>query len=517
MNATHETESQVAPTELFLLVTATFAAFAFALVMSSALADGDTGWHIGTGKWILEHRLVPRTDPFSFSAEGHPWMAHEWLSEVVMAVAWAVAGWRGIMLLFGSAAAALYALLALHLRKWMTPGATALTLLCVSVALLPAYLARPHMLALPLLAGWMLLMIQAREQGRAPSLWLGLLMLIWVNAHASFIVGIAIAGAFGLEALIDAERAQRGHVIRDWGVFGAILLIAGLCNPAGLHAYEYPFYVSQLELLQYISEWNPASFGEISMFEILLLFTLFFLLARPTRIPVIRLLMLLGFLHLALEHIRQLAVLAVIAPILLAEPLGRAWNNGVPLPHPPLMRTIRAEAVQLWPLLATALLLFTGMIALRLAIPFDRPDSRGVPQAALSALPQDLRTRPVFNEYSFGGLLVLEGIRPFIDGRSDMYGDAFTTDYFEMARGDIARWRRADARWKFAWTILPPDNALVPLLDKEPGWRRVHTDEWAVIHAADTRRGAEFRQAPVSERSDSLASIGSDREARSPH
>lgn len=516
MSATNKTDLQVAPGDLFLLIVAPFVAFAFALVMTSALGDGDTGWHIGAGAWILQHGSVPRTDPFSFSAAGRSWMAHEWLSEIAMTAAWYAAGWRGIMLLFGATTAALYAMLALHLRKWMTPRAAALTLLCVSAALLPVYLARPHMLALPLLAGWMLLMIRAREQDRAPSLWLGLLMLVWVNAHASFIIGIAIAGAFGLEALIEAERARRGEVIRGWGLFGAVLLVAGLCNPAGFHAYEYPFYVSRLELLKYISEWNPASFGEISIFEIILLSTLFFLLARPARVPVIRLLMLLGFLHLALEHIRQLAVLAVVAPILLAEPLGRAWSDGTPRPRPPLLRAIRAEAVQLRPLLATALLLFVGMIAARLMIPFDRPDSRGVPQAALRALPPDLRTRPVFNEYSFGGLLVMEGIRPFIDGRSDMYGDAFTTDYFEMARGDVARWRRADMRWRFAWTMLPPDNALVAKLDHEPGWRRIHADKWAVIHVADARRTTAVRRVFGSDRSSSPASTGSDRGARSP-
>jgi hypothetical protein len=514
LDTTRQAESQVTPGDLFLLIVAPFVAFAFALLLLSALGDGDTGWHIGAGKWILEHWQVPRTDPFSFSAAGREWMAHEWLSEVAMAVAWYAAGWRGIMLLFGTATAALYAMLALHLRKWMSPGAAALTLLYVSFALMPAYLARPHMLALPLLAGWMLLMIRAREQDRAPSLWLGLMMLVWVNAHASFIVGIAIAGAFGLEALIEAPRDRRWRVGRDWGLFGAILLVAGLCNPAGFHAYEYPFYVSRLDLLKYISEWNPASFGEISIFEVLLLSTLFFLLARPVRVPVIRLLMLLGFLHLALEHIRQLAVLAVVAPVLLAEPLGRAWSNRAR--RPPLLRAIRAEWVEWRPMLATALLLFAGIATVRLALPLERPDSRGVPQAALEALPPDLRNRPVFNEYSFGGLLVLEGIRPFIDGRSDMYGDAFTTDYFEMSRGDLPRWRRADARWKFAWTILPPDNALAALLDKEPGWRRIHTDKWAVIHVADARRASGFRPAPGSDRSGSPASTESDRGARSP-
>jgi hypothetical protein len=114
--------------------------------------------------------------------------------------------------------------------------------------------------------------------------------------------------------------------------------------------------------------------------------------------------------------------------------------------------------------------------------PFERPDSYGVPVTALRNLPPGLRDKPVFNEYSFGGLLVFDGIAPFIDGRSDMYGDAFTTDYVRIAKGDAVRWKAAEAYWKFGWTILPPDTALVKILDREPGWRRIYADKWAVIH-----------------------------------
>ena len=66
-----------------------------------------------------------------------------------------------------------------------------------------------------------------------------------------------------------------------------------------------------------------------------------------------------------------------------------------------------------------------------------------------------------------------------------MYGDAFTADYVKIAHGDVARWKAAEERWKFGWTILPPDNALVKILDREPGWRRAYTDKWAVIHVSD--------------------------------
>ena len=142
------------------------------------------------------------------------------------------------------------------------------------------------------------------------------------------------------------------------------------------------------------------------------------------------------------------------------------------------------------------LLLFVGTATYRLATPFERPDSRGVPITALRHLPAGLREKAVFNEYSFGGLLAFDGIAPFIDGRSDMYGDTFTTDYFKIANGDALRWKAAEAKWKFAWTILPPDTPLVKILDHEPGWRRIYADEWAVIHVHDRARATPTTTGP---------------------
>src|SRR5436190_15823818 len=49
------------------------------------LIDGDTGWHIRTGEWILSHGRAPRHDLFSFTRAGEPWFAWEWLSEALMA------------------------------------------------------------------------------------------------------------------------------------------------------------------------------------------------------------------------------------------------------------------------------------------------------------------------------------------------------------------------------------------------------------------------------------------------
>src|SRR5215467_9496638 len=64
------------------------------------LADGDTGWHIRTGQFVLENHRAPGVDLFSFTRAGQPWFAWEWLSDVLLAAAY---GWRGMGAVVGLA------------------------------------------------------------------------------------------------------------------------------------------------------------------------------------------------------------------------------------------------------------------------------------------------------------------------------------------------------------------------------------------------------------------------------
>jgi hypothetical protein len=101
----------------------------------------------------------------------------------------------------------------------------------------------------------------------------------------------------------------------------------------------------------------------------------------------------------------------------------------------------------------------------------------------LAAVPADLRGKPVMNGYSFGGPLILAGMRPYIDGRSEMYGDAFFLDYMQISDGDMARFSRAVDRYGIRWTMLPNDDAsLIKQLDSSPEWRRLYSDKVGVIH-----------------------------------
>src|SRR5271154_2335023 len=122
----------------------------FAPAFSPAvLGDGDTFSHLATGEWIIAHGAAPRADPFSHSMSGAPWVAHEWLSEVLLTLAFRLGGWSGVVLLTGAAAASAALIVGLSAARELR-GAPLVATVGLGLGLLTAsLLARPHMLALP--------------------------------------------------------------------------------------------------------------------------------------------------------------------------------------------------------------------------------------------------------------------------------------------------------------------------------------------------------------------------------
>ena len=119
------------------------------------------------------------------------------------------------------------------------------------------------------------------------------------------------------------------------------------------------------------------------------------------------------------------------------------------------------------------------LVLARLVFPATRGDDPVTPMTALAKLPASLRGQPVLNAYDFGGYLIFSGVKVFVDGRTDMYGDAFLDDYDRMMR-DPKALGEALARWHIAWSILPPGPA-ARMMDAMPGWHRAYGDRFAVV------------------------------------
>lgn len=460
------------PERLSFSLLAFLAVFFVIAFLRPMLGDGDSWWHLAAGKWIVAHQQVPIADPFSHSRPGAPWHAQEWLSEVVMWSAYAYWGWEGLVglaaLLAGSAAA----IFCHYVQRFLPPvAAIALTAL-VALCLMPSAWVRPHMMVLPFLLIWLIGLLAAREKGKAPPLSLALLMVVWANMHASFLLGLVMIAPLALEAV--AQPGDRRAAMIGWGLFGAVSLAASLVTPFGLDGLIYPLQVSAMETLQSIVEWKPPTLADSPYFFLLLFTLLLAFILLGVRFRPFRALLFLFFLYMAFSHRRHIFVFAFLGGLLAAEPLGRA------LPERK-RRSREATALDRGSMLAVTASVVMLLTA-RILIPVDGGLSRSQPLAAIAAVPARLRAEPVFNYYKFGGPLIFSGIRPFIDGRADMYGDAFVKDYIAAEGADPAVQARLFRDYGIRWTILPPRSPLVPYLAAR-GWRRVYADDRAVVQA----------------------------------
>jgi hypothetical protein len=465
--------TETAKDDLAIIAAAIFVVFVN-LCAWSMLADGDTAWHLAAGQWILAHRAIPVTDPFSLTAAGTPWIAHEWLAEAAMGLAYAGAGWSGVSLLFACAGMALFLIIGLHLRRWLPPLAVFAALIILFLILQPFLLARPHMLAWPLLALWVLGLFHARERSRPPAFTLLPLLIVWANLHGSFILGILLIGPFALEAL--AVEPDKRRAFLGWSIFGLSALAAGCLTPHGPMGLVFPLQVSTMDTLPLIREWQATNLLEPTAFSLTLVAGLIFAIWRGLKVPPLRLLLLLGLLVMAFQHQRHQAVFGIIAMVILAEPVA-ACIRPATAPKSPFLTAVRQYKLQV----GLFAILLLAIAVVRLAVPMSPKDSMSVPASALAALPARLKTVPVFNYYDFGGALILAGVRPFIDGRADLYGDAFVRSYSQIADGDMTLFNRARQRWKIGWVILAPHNGLVARLESDPMWQIVYTDRNAVI------------------------------------
>jgi len=424
--------------------------------------DGDTGWHLGAGHWIVEHRAVPTVDPFSHTFAETPWTAHEWLAEVLMVGAEGVRGWGGLAVLFGLAGAATFAIISREGFRFL-PARWAVALVLVIGGMLFTFsLGRPHMLAWPLLAFWTLLLLRARERNGAPPLVAALLMTVWANLHASYIVALGLAGLFALESLVANRRDLK--LLGRWALFGLLSVGAAIVTPFGPSHFLYPFEVSGMKALAIIGEWRRSTPLTDPLLYLCLAGLLLLLRRRWREVPPLRLLLLLGLTALAISHARHQMLFAIIGSLVILPILNPAGLERSPQPF------------SRWFFPAAVLL-----VAVRLAWPYSFTETSTYPLTLLQRVPADLKARPMYNEYSQGGPLVMLGLKPYIDGRADMYGDDFTFRAKAITNGDIAKFREDAERFRIAWVLLEFDDRLKLKLEREPGWRKLVEDEKATV------------------------------------
>ena len=455
------------------------------LVMSGTalLNDPDTAWHIVVGGEIWRTGSFPQTDQFSWTFAGKPWIAKEWLSQVILFASYQLGGWRGVVVLGAATLGLTCALLFIVLAQRMRITIAILIVLAAGVLSYGHYLARPHVLSFPLVVIWVAGLVRAVEERTTPHLALLVVMALWANLHAGFTLGLAVAGGLAAEAVFTAPRAERVRLAFRWALFLAAALAAACLTPYGYQPLLITFQLYGGQPVEHIMEWAPLSSNNGAMELQILLGLLFLALYFGVRIRFWRLVLTLGLLALAFMHVRMISMFGFIAPILVASSLIDQFRflrlETHVLDDPRLFRIAQRLSTPPVHLLLGCVVLTAG--ALYMSGKPISPPREIRPVAAVDYLQQANLSGRLFNHYGFGGYLIDRGVKTFIDGRIDqLFLGGFLDNVLTTIR--MGEFVRLLDEHDISLVLVPPGSLEARQLDPNSGWKKLYSDEIASLY-----------------------------------
>jgi hypothetical protein len=485
----------------------------------SAMLEGDTGWHVRTGEWILAHGRVPTQDIFSFTRPGAPWYAWEWLWDVAFAWLHAHGGLTAVMLAsLGVISATFVLVFRMAARRCGSPLVAFLATWLAMMSSSIHWLARPHLFTFLFTVVFYSILERANE-GRTRLLWLlPPLTVLWTNLHGGFLVGLVLIGAYALGELLRAallpdagDRRRSLLASRPYLLAGAGCALASLANPYGyqLHVHIYR-YLTDATLWNRIIEFMAFNFRHPAgrYVEPLMALALLAVLAAFRRGRFEHGVLILFWAHAGLYSVRNIPIFAIVAAPLAAEVLSQGlkmmrWANLAP------WFSRLGDAVH------DAIRDFDGMdrpwrlhvagalaAALLIAVAYApsgperfraRYDPKEYPVKAAAALNGLMAGSRVFTDDEWGDYLIYRNYpagKVFIDGRSDFYGVEFGKTY----DGIVAvshDWEKSLNTYAVDVVLLRVKCALAGVLKESARWRVVYDDGMAIaFRRADSRSPA---------------------------
>jgi hypothetical protein len=452
--------------------------------------EGDVWWHVAAGQLILSTGHVPRVDPYSFTVHGNPWMAYEWLGEVVMALAVRMHSLQGLQILLTLLSAILVVLT--YCYAWVrtrNPLASAAAVAVLLQVEQPMFTMRPQMLGYIFLV-LTLISLDLFKQGRLKSLWfLPLIFILWVNTHSSFVLGLFFMACYWAAGLVSFhwgnliadrwEEGKRRHLL-------LISLLSGLAlfvTPYGTRLATYPFELMLHQPLnvRFVVEWGRLDFSTW-WGQAFLIIVLAWMATQVISPIVYRLEIIVPLLLLTYEsfvHFRFLLIFVPMFAPVMASYLARLLPE-----YDAKKERYAMNAVFIAAILLGCVVLVPSNAKLQETL------RRTYPVGAVEYLRAHPAPSGMLSDDHWGGFLIWSlwpDHKVFIDGRLDIYEyGGVLADYLSIARADQNTFLLLK-KYGIESCLLPRQGPLVAKLEASPNWEKAYEDGNSVIfqHKAD--------------------------------
>ena len=481
-----------------LILVATF----LGLLATRGLSDPDYFWHLKTGEFIVTHGELPDGDIFSHVRFGQEWVLHEWLFEVILYGLYAAGGELAVTLM--TASLGLLAILIVGQCAQRITNDSAATAVAVVLAFAPfaaSIAPRPQLISYCIAAYYLSSLMEFKYRKMDVSaLWFPVAMIVWVNAHGGFLVGVAFLFAFtACEWLRSwfspayADPAEHARLLRLTRVCGLTLAVT-VVNPDFIWHWAYPIMVLGMKANAIILEWQSPNFHVPGADQTYLLLTCVSVLAYIyaarkrdiTEIAIPGIFLLSGFIsvrHIALASLAVVPFLALALHDGILAKLGHWWRTCAFMKLVARIPGARHE-LGAREFILNWLLLFVvigGFFALRPT--FEEKKEMALmgayPVKAVDYVIANGIKGRMYNEYNHGGYLIYRlapEVKVLIDGRADVYGDDYIMDHGVISTGRGGWQEKLDAL-NVDFAITPVDAPIRQLMMHVEGFREVYLDK----------------------------------------
>ncbi len=468
----------------------------------------DSGWHLRVGEYIVTQHKIPYTDFLSFSMEGYPYVYHSWFTEVLLFLAYTVAGLWGVSFLYS---------LLFTFALYFVTKTTRLSFkkaFIISLAFAPVIVGIVGIrtqVATYLLATLLLLILERASsleyQGRSFFRWLTItkfwaipiIFVIWSNVHGGFVLGLVLLSIF-LFATVFSEYLTRRDLKAGFSrlpfyftLIFICIIVTGL-NPYGFRQLQQAFAMqTNTTALSQNLDWHPLFQVQTTTFAhysidilVVVLGIASFIGARLRKKSLKDQLMLGVILVLCFVTTRFALLLLIVALPILVEGTAK------------MLQRLRDNGFLYWLTLGFTVTIISASALFRIdqALCANKSESCYAWLSRLSAIsahyPYDamayMRTHGVpsrlLNNYNHGGYLHFHfpGHQFYIDGRMDNFfneGNSFVEEYLQLIHAKTG-WEEIFTQYDFN-AYLGKQSWLLSAELVNRGWVPVVKDDVNVL------------------------------------
>jgi len=443
---------------------------------------GDVAYQIRAGQIMLDTHSVLRTDPFTFTVVGRPWLNQQWADGVMFALLYGAGGWRLLSLVRAVLVALTFGFVLLACRSsgCTYKQAARLTIGAFLVAaggIVGLTSLRPQLFGMLLFALTMWLLANRRRHPQ----WVWAippLEILWANLHGSFVLGPLLVGLALLEDLGERRQARRTAAV------AVLSLIATAVNPFGIRVWAYVVDLSTNPVLtRTLTEWQPPSIrtppGAVFFVSVIAVVAL--VARNKAPVPWPTLLSLGVFFLIALQAERGIFWWALATPPLLA-PFLPAIADRPPRDQPRLANTAIAALLGL---LIVALMPWWDV---RTVLGTSYVRGVATPEGLLAAAPAGITVQlertlqprdRIFGAQKWGSWFEFRfpSDPVFVDSRFEIFPAGIWNQYRTVSLGQEG-WQSVLESWDVQVVVIGRDEQadLIPRIQADPGWKLVYED-----------------------------------------